>query len=97
MGAVHGKHTMLRIYDEALIRRRYTLKRLQMFVLFGGGALCGLWLAQHGGSALLTEAIAARAADTPPVAARWCTGETTPGLRLDCSLSVPELPRAQDL
>jgi hypothetical protein len=88
---------MLRIYDDTLIRRRYTLKRVQMLVLFGGGALCGLWLAQHGGSGLLTEAIAARAADTAPVAARWCTGEAAPGLRLDCRLSVPELPRTQGL
>jgi hypothetical protein len=88
---------MLRIYDDAVIHRRYRLKRLHMLVLFAGGALSGLWLAQHGGSALLTDAIAARAPDTPTITARWCNGEAAPGLRLDCSLSLPELPRAQDL
>ncbi len=88
---------MLRIYDETQIRRRSRLKRLQMLVLFGGGALSGLWLAQHGGGALLTDAIAAHTAEPPAITARWCDGTAAPGLRLDCSLSIPEFPRAQDL
>ena len=88
---------MLRIYDEALIHRRHRLKRLQMLVIFGGGALSGLWLAQNGGVTLLTDANAARPSDTPTLAARWCDGKATPGLRLDCRLSIPEFPRSQDL
>lgn len=88
---------MLRIYDDTLIRRRSRLKRLQMSALFAGGAVCGLWLAQHGSGTLLTEALAARSTEVTPVVARWCTGEPSPGLRLDCNLSVPELPRAEDL
>ncbi len=89
---------MLRIYDDKQISRRTTLKRVQMVVLFAGGTACGLWLS--GGEAvtgLMPEALAAQ-----PVmeasAVSGCGAERNGiGLRLDCQLSVPTLPRAEGL
>lgn len=80
---------MLRIYDDAQIRRRFTLKRAQMLMLFVGGAACGLWIAHNGGAVAIAEA-AGTAADTgPALTTRWCTDETATGLRFDCRLAEP--------
>lgn len=80
--------TMLRIYDDAHLRRRFTLKRTQMLMLFAGGAASGLWLA-HDGIALADAATAAPA-PLAPMVARWCSDDTPGGLRLDCGLSLPQ-------
>jgi hypothetical protein len=68
---------MLRIYDDAHLRRRFTLKRTQMLMLFAGGAASGLWLA-HDGIAL---ADAATAAPAPPTAPRSSPTSSSTGVR----------------
>ncbi|MEW6166319.1 MAG: hypothetical protein AB1651_01245 [Pseudomonadota bacterium] len=89
---------MLRIYDDACLQRRTRLRRIQMLALFGGGVALGAWLSASGTLELLPVATAAKPVFAAPAAGRWC-GATTPQarLKLDCSLALPELPRAADL
>lgn len=86
---------MLRIYDEVQLARRTRLKLLQIAVLFVSGVVCGgLWSASDLQLSELGTASAHRpvieASTASPV---WC--DTGAGLRLDCTLSVPELARAE--
>ena len=83
---------MLRIYDDAVLRRRLALSRARAIMLFVAGTASGLWMAHSGGTSLVTEAIAADPARQPPAAA-WCDDPAGHGLRLDCRLSLPPLPR----
>ena len=85
---------MLRIYDEVQLARRTRLKLLQIAVLFASGFICGvIWSASD---LRLSELGTASAALRPLVEAStpvWC--DAGAGLRLDCTLSVPELARAE--
>lgn len=87
---------MLRIYDEVQLARRTRLKLLQIAILFASGAVCGgIWSASD---LRLSELGTASAAHRPLVEAStaspvWC--DAGAGLRLDCTLSVPELARAE--
>ncbi len=94
---------MLRIYDESQFRKRTRLKRLQVIALFVGGTLSGAWLTSTDNawpmlpSALATHSIenSDGAAPTPVRASelRSCFSDATSGLRIDCQLSIPALPR----
>ncbi|HEY1076305.1 MAG TPA: hypothetical protein VGE51_06420 [Fontimonas sp.] len=98
---------MLRIYDESQFRSRTRLKRLQVLVLFAAGTLSGAWISSSGGQwPLLQDAFATDIATQRPANAlqpqrtqtlRACAGESGHGLRLDCQLSLPQLPRAEGL
>lgn len=88
MGAVHGTTTMLRIYDDTQIRRRFTLKRAQMLMLFAGGAVSGLWLANNGGGVAIADAANALHDSGPALTTRWCDAALDTGLRFDCALSA---------
>ena len=79
---------MLRIYDDAHIRRRFTLKRAQMLMLFAGGTICGLWLAHNGGAVAVADAASAVPTSRPVLTTRWCGSETATGLRFDCKLAT---------
>ncbi len=97
---------MLRIYDESQFRSRTRLKRLQVLALFAGGILSGAWLSGNDNQwPMLTAAQATHSAGnkeggaalTPLRAStlRSCFSDATSGLRIDCQLSLPALPRAE--
>ncbi len=96
---------MLRIYDESQFRRRTRLKRLQVLALFVGGILSGAWFTSNDNQWLMLPAAQAThsaghndSAPLKPLRAstlRSCFSSTASGLRLDCQLSLPELPRAE--
>ncbi len=97
---------MLRIYDESQFRNRTRLKRLQVLALFVGGTLSGAWISGAGQWPLLQDAFATSSEIQRPPSTlkpirtgtlRACFSDETRGLRLDCQLSVPELPRAEGL
>ncbi len=79
---------MLRIYDDKQIRRRFTLKRTQMLMLFAGGAASGLWLAHNGGAVAVADAAIALPDSGPALMTRWCDADREAGLRFDCGLSA---------
>lgn len=87
---------MLRIYDEVQLTRRLRLRRIEIVALFAGGLACGSWLSSTSADLdLLPSATAARA----PVHAQppqWCASQPArpKGLRMDCELTQPGLPRA---
>lgn len=93
---------MLRIYDESQFRNRTRLKRLQVLALFAGGTLMGTWLGSAGQWPLQNAFAADNTARGPASALtlirngalRTCFSAETRGLKLDCQLSAPELPRA---
>jgi hypothetical protein len=89
---------MLRIYDDACFKRRTRLRRIQVLALFGGGVALGAWLSAPGTLDLLPVATAAKPVVAAPAAGDWCGATTAQArLKLDCSLTLPELPRAADL
>ncbi|MDP9141722.1 MAG: hypothetical protein M3O62_13120 [Pseudomonadota bacterium] len=97
---------MLRIYDESQFKRRTRLKRLQVLALFVGGTLSGAWFTSNDNQWLMLPAAQAThsaahsndGATQKPLRAstlRSCFSNAASGLRIDCQLSLPELPRAE--
>lgn len=94
---------MLRIYDESQYRNRTRLKRLQVLGLFAAGIVSGAWLSGTRSDWLLPEALATHnraphvetgAQPAPAGALRSCFSDAKSGLRIDCQLTLPALPRA---